>query len=687
MLGRFLTPLVIFSFCAHIAWAHDALSNAPLGKKDFPSTWEARVFLEALALEKSGQIEKAIKGYEALLGSVIADLATERLASIYIERKDTWKARAILSRVDRDSPHFVGLRILLAKCLCDENRCDLAKEVLRDLLERAIDDHENARVRLALADLFMRTNDVKRAVDQAVFVFLHGDDEVLDEAQEQLRRLGIRFGGLEKRLRTAYRATKNFMPEPGFEEDEPAMTRISRGAYYLKVRKDLSRAQKELFRAKDKAESWLARFVAQMLLADALANDGKDDEAIKIYLDEAKSLDNEVLKCIVLLKAARAHVRLARFDEALSILQEVSSAPRYVGLGMEAKWQSALCYLVSKDFSSAYKLLDELWRVVAGEGVLFRFAEKINYFRGVALYGLGKKEEAIHAWRHVARGFPGSYYGLLAVSRLKQLVNDKETETLSNGSKNLSRSALVALDLYSKGLKKEGIALLRERALASKLNEDDLALLVAMLKDAMRTYEALSFAVGAKNIAVLDKILPLGFEEEVGMASEEFQIDRALIFAVISAESNFNPKAKSKMGAVGLMQLLPSSARLVASQIFSKIELARKVWHPRINILLGSALLKDLLVHFRGQTVLALAGYNAGVGAARSFYKRFKRLEADIFVEIMPYQATAQYVKKVLAMFSAYRAMQEGEETTISLDLPQDLGPFLQKREIRKKMY
>lgn len=682
-----LAPPMLFLFCAYDVLAHNLQSLSTSENEGSPVTWEAQAFLEALSLEQSGQIEGAVARYEGLLSSVIADLAAHRLASIYIERRDTWKARAVLSKVDRDSPHFVSLRILLSKCLCDENRCELAREVLTDLLDRDITEQQRDRVRLALANLFFRANDIKRAIDQAFFVFLHGDDEVLDEAQVTLKRFGIRVGGLERRLRTAYRANRNFMPEIGFEEDEPAIPKLSRGAYYLRVRKDLSRAQKELLQAKEKAQSWLARFVSNILLADALANDGKDEEAARLYLEEASALQNEILKGIALMKAARAYMRVSRFHYALSVLQEVLRLPAYVGLKMEAKWQSALCLLVSKDFAGAYNLLDEVWRVVGGDGVLFRFAEKVGYFRGVALFGLGRKEEAVQAWRHVARGYPGSYYATLAFSRLKEIESDVGIETDVKETRGASRSALVAMDIYKRGLKKEAIAMLRERALASSLNEEDLFLLSSMLKSSKRTHEALFFAVGGRNIDGLGEVLPVGFRDEVKMASEEIGIDKALIFAVISVESNFDPKARSVKGAVGLMQLLPSTARLVASRILSKTELSRRVWNPRINVLLGSAFLKELLNHFRGQVVLALAGYNAGVGVARSFYKRFKRLDADLFLEILPYKATAHYVKKVLAMYSAYKAWEGGEFVTLSLNIPQDLGPFLQKRETGKKMY
>lgn len=106
----------------------------------------------------------------------------------------------------------------------------------------------------------------------------------------------------------------------------------------------------------------------------------------------------------------------------------------------------------------------------------------------------------------------------------------------------------------------------------------------------------------------------------------KYGLDPALVLAVIRAESNFNPKARSPKNAQGLMQLIPGTAK--------RFEVD-DVWDPLQNIHGGMAYLRWLLDHFAGDEALALAGYNAGENAVR----RYKG--------IPPYPETRQYVKRV----------------------------------------
>ncbi len=105
-----------------------------------------------------------------------------------------------------------------------------------------------------------------------------------------------------------------------------------------------------------------------------------------------------------------------------------------------------------------------------------------------------------------------------------------------------------------------------------------------------------------------------------------YKLDPALVLAVIRAESNFNPQAKSPKNAQGLMQLIPATAKRFA---------VSDAWDPLQNIRGGMAYLRWLLDHFDGDEALALAGYNAGENAVR----RYKG--------IPPYPETRSYVKRV----------------------------------------
>jgi soluble lytic murein transglycosylase-like protein len=127
------------------------------------------------------------------------------------------------------------------------------------------------------------------------------------------------------------------------------------------------------------------------------------------------------------------------------------------------------------------------------------------------------------------------------------------------------------------------------------------------------------------------------FHPHVVAAAREYRLEPALIHAVISAESGYNPLARSPKGARGLMQLMPATARRYGVE---------NPLDPKQNIYGGAAYLRDLLTLFGDDLNLALAAYNAGEGAVMEYGHR-----------IPPYRETVQYVPKVLSYYKRYKTM------------------------------
>jgi len=128
-------------------------------------------------------------------------------------------------------------------------------------------------------------------------------------------------------------------------------------------------------------------------------------------------------------------------------------------------------------------------------------------------------------------------------------------------------------------------------------------------------------------------------EDAIKAASKKYGVEEALIKAVIKQESGFNQNAVSKAGAIGLMQLMPQTARALKVDPYNPFE----------NIEGGVRYLKSLINNFKGNKYLALAAYNGGIG-------RMKKLGVDTIEEIskMP-KETVNYVKKVMENYERYK--------------------------------
>lgn len=138
---------------------------------------------------------------------------------------------------------------------------------------------------------------------------------------------------------------------------------------------------------------------------------------------------------------------------------------------------------------------------------------------------------------------------------------------------------------------------------------------------------------GRINLARRTQLAPL-----VSAVAKEHGLDAALLHAVIAVESDYNTHARSPKGALGLMQLMPETARRYA---------VKDIWDPRDNLRGGARYLRDLIALFRDNLSLALAAYNAGEAAVVEAGNR-----------IPPYPETRSYVPKVLAHYARYRTHQ-----------------------------
>jgi soluble lytic murein transglycosylase-like protein len=148
-------------------------------------------------------------------------------------------------------------------------------------------------------------------------------------------------------------------------------------------------------------------------------------------------------------------------------------------------------------------------------------------------------------------------------------------------------------------------------------------------------------AIEPEEIFVAAPKLPLEqapFGELIRKAAAKYEVDADLVFSVVAAESNFNPKAISRRNARGLMQLLPETARRLG---------VKDIYDPAQNIDGGTRYLRDLLKLYEGDLALTLAAYNAGPGAVQRYGR------------IPPYNETIKYVRAIRKTYALRKSNSE----------------------------
>jgi soluble lytic murein transglycosylase len=139
--------------------------------------------------------------------------------------------------------------------------------------------------------------------------------------------------------------------------------------------------------------------------------------------------------------------------------------------------------------------------------------------------------------------------------------------------------------------------------------------------------------------------------------SNKFSVDSLLVRAIIKKESNLNPEVISNKGAVGLMQIMPKTAREIAIQLGVSDYSSEKLKEPQINIMVGTYYLKKLLDYYNNNLVLVLAAYNAGIGNVDMWRKEIPSVSSN--PTRIPFNETKNYVKSVMFIYKVYKFISQ----------------------------
>ncbi|MGQ0657141.1 MAG: transglycosylase SLT domain-containing protein [Chromatiales bacterium] len=255
------------------------------------------------------------------------------------------------------------------------------------------------------------------------------------------------------------------------------------------------------------------------------------------------------------------------------------------------------------------------------------------------------------------------YYGLLAAERLQVLYTFPHQPLATNKADVvafLARPGIErALELRRLGFE----AAARQEWSFETVGLGPQGLIVAAAAaHQLGWHERAIAALGkAREFGDLEVRYPIAFRNVVEEYASVRGLEPAVMLSLIRSESAFNESARSPAGALGLMQVMPATGRQTAKRVGLTRYAAHDLLRADTNVMLGSAYLRDMLDRFHGNLAMAAAAYNAGPHRVKAWRPRHDCIEADIWVDTIPFTETRRYVRNVLYVTALYQMRLQQE--------------------------
>ncbi len=289
-----------------------------------------------------------------------------------------------------------------------------------------------------------------------------------------------------------------------------------------------------------------------------------------------------------------------------------------------------------------------------------------RYWRARAYKAQGKTALATQWFTPLSR--EPNYYGQLALEELGTVASNTAINVKTGGDEldAVARNPAIqrGMALFHLGLRTEAV---NEWNWATRPFNDRQLLAAAELARRAEWYDvAINTAEKTRETHDFELRFIAPYREIASAAAAENKLDEAWIYGLIRQESRFINVARSGVGASGLMQIMPETARWIARKLGIKRFEPRDMHSPDTNIKFGTYYLKHVQNQLDGSPVLATAAYNAGPGRAQR-WRTAAPMEAAIYIETIPFTETRDYVRKVMSN-AMYYAARFGQPSTLLKD-------------------
>jgi soluble lytic murein transglycosylase len=299
-------------------------------------------------------------------------------------------------------------------------------------------------------------------------------------------------------------------------------------------------------------------------------------------------------------------------------------------------------------------------------------SKKWLYWKARALEATQQFKASDYLYRTLAR--QRNYYAFMAADRLnldyqfnpKPIKKLKPDELLKKYPELLRIQELLAIG-WPLSTRREWYHLL------NKADQNELQAVAVLANQWKQHAQAIRSLAKAKSWDALSLRFPTPYKQPVMQNAKRNDIDASWIYGIMRRESAFSKEIKSPVGATGLMQLMPKTARYMSKKISSKNISYTKLTEAKNNIELGSAYLSYLSQKFSGNKVLATASYNAGPNRVDKWIPANGSLPADQWIDSLPYSETRAYVKAVLEYTTIFNSLLNQRYTRLK-DVMPDIG-------------
>ena len=630
-----------------------ALSPVQHDQKGMASFLLGRIYGKQGFHEKAGEyLLKAATEYPLL-----KDYALRSLAGIYIESENHEKVIETVNEIRNGlllkftlQSHIASLRAL--------DRNEEVRELFFTYTQRYPDDWE---YKMDFASLLAGRGEVDRAIIQYKDIYAGGGrlaEDALDalrslkadtfSAEEKLERADNLFA--QHRYREAEPAYKEVLSVLDGDEEERVMFAI--GMCQFRQKRYRESAVSFSFSTTPKWMYWHARSFYRINNREGFA--GVKNEFEKQYPGNGR------LALLYLMEADDLR-RQGNLQMAKKSYEAVAS--RFPESAEEALWGLGWMYYSSGDFEKSLEYFSRLAEFEESSDYhkyLYWKARSQEKMSKECLYPgespPGGNDAACENGEDFFQELPSdrSYYGYMIKMRSP---SDELSERILP-----SAPLLPAGEQYQRihalavmGMKEEAVLEIADAIKKARSSKEFLYLgHMAMKLDAYK--DVIYIAEPRDDMEFLPYSYPRAYWETIQHASETGGVDEHLVAALIREESRYDPDAVSWAGAVGLMQLLPATAKRMNKGVMVHTGGSLELSDVRTNIMLGTHYLSRLVREFR-EIPFAVAAYNAGENKLKRWLNKYYRNDIAEFIENIPYTETRRYVKKVLKSYWQYRTL------------------------------